>query len=811
MAAYPDLDWDELSDRLKEVFGWAAACELVSHDVGTRTLLIGILRSRPEQNPMDVLLRHFGIPRQQLFSTLRGGGGGYTIDPDISSPLKLAELPPLTGNAKQALRRASELRARSRVPELDIECLLGGLIDSSGTASRGLARLGWSASFDRIREHYLFWLSGRMVPYATALERDFPPPPARTSNAPEGSRSAPAAIRTETDYNLDHAAEDLRYLYPLDSSTWLLAALYIKANHNLLSAAVHACSSAPLKRLGSLQSRYGLDRLVVIRANVELVIRMLDILDNSEPDALASAGLAELAVDDFAVENLMHMVQYATHLISTQGMTLELHPVQNWASRVDELVQAMQSADGAVTSPEVDPVGVAPTEAATVSTRTLAARYTDDSAATTTLARGDSDVLGIAKDVDMLASVIASRQIQPPLALGIFGAWGSGKSFLMNQLQLKINDLARRSRNQESLFCSDIVHVDFNAWQYSDGHLWASLVNRVFEKLGDHLQCDARYLEALAAIERQDEEVRRAHERVDSARRAVEETQPESHRTVADLVHANPEVTAAATELANRLGLAEATTEITELERQVEEFDNLLGRLRLAWTASTPARRGSLFLGLSVAVLLVLLSVWLPSVGRAISILGAALTAGLTAAVNVIKPTNEVLRAARRVLRADDSDRASYEEAKRGLATAEEELSRLQREGPGGLYRFVQERYEAVDYREYLGMVPLIRADLKRLSEWALPPDGSPQIERIVVYIDDLDRCRAAQVVKILEAVNLLFSFPLFVVVIAVDSRWLLQSLRSELRGIFSGEGVVASSPQDYLEKIIRSRSGCGP
>ena len=45
-------------------------------------------------------------------------------------------------------------------------------------------------------------------------------------------------------------------------------------------------------------------------------------------------------------------------------------------------------------------------------------------------------------------------------------------------------------------------------------------------------------------------------------------------------------------------------------------------------------------------------------------------------------------------------------------------------------------------------------------------------LERIILYIDDLDRCPEERVVEVLEAVNLLMAFPLFIVIVGVDPRW---------------------------------------
>ena len=66
-----------------------------------------------------------------------------------------------------------------------------------------------------------------------------------------------------------------------------------------------------------------------------------------------------------------------------------------------------------------------------------------------------------------------------------------------------------------------------------------------------------------------------------------------------------------------------------------------------------------------------------------------------------------------------------------------------------------------------------------------------------MLYIDDLDRCSAKDVVKVLQAVNLLLTFKLFVVVIGVDGRWLEASLSSHYDRLLR-------SPVEYLEKIIQ-------
>jgi len=70
-------------------------------------------------------------------------------------------------------------------------------------------------------------------------------------------------------------------------------------------------------------------------------------------------------------------------------------------------------------------------------------------------------------------------------------------------------------------------------------------------------------------------------------------------------------------------------------------------------------------------------------------------------------------------------------------------------------------------------------------------------VERIVLFIDDLDRCPHDKVVEVLQAVHLLLAFKLFVVVVGVDSRWLERSLRAHYKNLLE-------EPASYLEKIFQ-------
>jgi predicted KAP-like P-loop ATPase len=78
--------------------------------------------------------------------------------------------------------------------------------------------------------------------------------------------------------------------------------------------------------------------------------------------------------------------------------------------------------------------------------------------------------------------------MQPPLSIGLFGEWGSGKSFFMQKMKERVRQIASAARKSQSGqkefgYYKNIVQVEFNAWHYVEGNLWASLVEHIFSNL----------------------------------------------------------------------------------------------------------------------------------------------------------------------------------------------------------------------------------------------------------------------------------------------------------------------------------------
>ncbi|HLP91642.1 MAG TPA: P-loop NTPase fold protein [Nostocaceae cyanobacterium] len=116
------------------------------------------------------------------------------------------------------------------------------------------------------------------------------------------------------------------------------------------------------------------------------------------------------------------------------------------------------------------------------------------------LAAGE-DKLNIKNEIYALAEVLMLRDLEPPLAVGILGGWGSGKSYAMNLIQRRINEIRSLDlnpiqtwgnpedfqKNQLSPYVGHIYQIRFDAWTYAKTDLWSSLMQTIFYEFNRQL------------------------------------------------------------------------------------------------------------------------------------------------------------------------------------------------------------------------------------------------------------------------------------------------------------------------------------
>lgn len=456
--------------------------------------------------------------------------------------------------------------------------------------------------------------------------------------------------------------------------------------------------------------------------------------------------------------------------------------------------------------------------------------------------QAQQEPLGAAEDARALADLMLLGAAEPPIAIGLFGPWGSGKSTLIEHLKSEIHRQTRAERavrqgsaprDEETRIVGNVVQLSFNAWTFADStNLWATLTSEIFDQLAAGGWTESTEVEG---EERESDPQTRA-----AAAALVSEVAARTAREVASLRVASVTVQEkdlaikAARDVLDRkqqekrasfgLAVADAARDLRggEALQGDEDLKQLVvwsfGR---RWRWALAAAVGFALLGWlawwrlpPLAPLFPALVPLLSGVGTAIALLWPA----ISTLTSVARHWSERKEAADRAIAQAAAD---VRERTVALTAAEQQRDRSQgfleayRMDQGGssaaapmkmLDYLLHESETVAAIRAQTGLLATVRRCFEQLqtvianARLRKEPDA---IERIILYIDDLDRCSTRQVSDILQAVHLLLSFDCFVVIVAADANWLKQSLQKEHPQLFR-RGTGQLTPADYLEKIFQ-------
>lgn len=486
-----------------------------------------------------------------------------------------------------------------------------------------------------------------------------------------------------------------------------------------------------------------------------------------------------------------------------------------------------------------------------------------------------TDYLDIRKDVTAFAKVIASSNFSPPLAIALFGQWGTGKSFFMEKLRDKIDSL---SKQNSDIYQSGIAQIHFNAWSYLDTNLFASFVSEVFEKLDEYITGNKKAdvhkrnieneLTSKLAIAKEHQSELRNKKLQDI--KTIRELRGKIIQAKTDLDLKTNEIKSntfkkAITEadkdfnVNDQLKVALSDVSITGLSLSDLNPKSTLDELKstksfvLQFLDFAKKDKLNLFILFVILILVIGLSfIAKPGFSYDIKIPQAVISllapvpliwSNIKSTIKFLSPIISKVTAIRDEYQNQidlvqskyrqieiaskieiDSKTIEIENLHTEILSLENDIDDInymlknnikQR----AIYSYINARSQSEDYQKHLGIVSVIRKDFETLSD--LFDKTKPEnenfrnqfknpLERIVLYIDDLDRCKEDRVIQVLEAVNLLMAFPLFVVVVGVDPRWvknaLLKQYHSQFNGVENGKeiGLEHINPSDYLEKIFQ-------
>ena len=366
------------------------------------------------------------------------------------------------------------------------------------------------------------------------------------------------------------------------------------------------------------------------------------------------------------------------------------------------------------------------------------------------------DLIGTNSDVWSIAELLAARQTQAPVSVALLGEWGSGKSSLILQVEAFVRELAAGARDKPAPFwLAGIRQVRFNAWHYSDDHLWTGLIERLLAALrAEKAAPDAT---SSAGLKEERDDLLRLQRELKEHLKAAKDAQ------------------VSAVQRNEHLGRALMVVAAFDAKRDKKQIADAVQAIRKGQTGvrwlfrSWTALLVPVLLGTAVAA-----PILVPALAGWVVTAAASVTAGVTSLTKAYswwkKRTHELTE--KLAKRAEDLDKALVDKT-----------DELKQTDPEFLLDKLADELSLPDrYQHFRGLTGYIHQDLSKFTEaleGVAAAGKRAKIERIVLYVDDLDRCVPERVVEVLHAVNLLMTFPIFAVVVAVDPPALFEALRS--------------------------------
>lgn len=523
-----------------------------------------------------------------------------------------------------------------------------------------------------------------------------------------------------------------------------------------------------------------------------------------------------------------------------------------------------------------------------------------------------NDLLDIENDVRSFALILASKDIKPPLAVSLFGAWGSGKSFFMEHLSKRVDELSinqgfleegetyleQSKIIEEDSFCKGIAQIKFNAWSYLDANLWAGLVSSIFEKLdeyistrskGDNEKIELRKhlsekLEILASEKKEvKHEITNLNKEKETLKSDLIELDDEKDKLISNIADKKlSEIIEVAISKSNLEGsVRNDLSKYGITENRIKELSpSELYTEAKSWTVflKNLIQFSPIYICFFLLAALALFFVWVDPyqiasnffnlIGREITAVIAIIGPWFAKGYNtfskykkIIEPItdfknkfNKDLEEAKfqyeqnkELLEINiENKRTKINQAESKIVEIDEQLDVLDYTlknfiAKKAFNNFIKRRINEKGYEEHLGLVSIIRKDFETLSnlfqETEIDTNAPKEIQkeqekrleehkkivdlfkedkvldRIILYIDDLDRCSDEKVLEVIQAVHLLMAFPLFNVVVGVDKRCvnnaliyknLLQYSKFTTLDKIEEVGIHVISPSEYLEKIFQ-------
>ena len=353
------------------------------------------------------------------------------------------------------------------------------------------------------------------------------------------------------------------------------------------------------------------------------------------------------------------------------------------------------------------------------------------------------DTLGVKNDAEALARFVLHPQTDPPLTIGIHGPWGKGKSSFMKLVE-------------------------------------DALVDKALDDLGERADPDlTRLLQDIVKIE---QELEHASEtqigRLRNQHRVKSAEYDERRKRLAEPNVLTVNFNAWQFEDAKQIwaGLASVISE--RLERALPWHQHLRMRFRYAWKE----RRSDLLLNVALPLLLgfvILLYLVFGGFDQ------------FKEALNNAEASDLVFRALLASLLPLGSLVFLIWFASKQILSVVQPLSQR-----------VLSYIQLPTYREQMGYQHRVMEDLRFVSSCLKRHQGRES--KVVVFIDDLDRCSEEKIMEVLQAITLILGDSKFFVFLGMDTEMIYRAVRAHYSSDQADDPVPSNLPEEYLHKIIQ-------
>lgn len=318
-----------------------------------------------------------------------------------------------------------------------------------------------------------------------------------------------------------------------------------------------------------------------------------------------------------------------------------------------------------------------------------------------------TDQLNYSRFADAFVTLIKNPDAKTPITIGVYGQWGSGKSFLMKKVkeglaksEHKVSWLKRQVEAFTSLFVKrtekpvDTIVIEFNAWVYSGSeHLWASLVTHLYKEIEKQIGL-----------------------------------RTQAYRFIKAVRHLFPKA----------LGIFLFYAIPGLIISLLTDFTNI----QTAWNAMNIAGQAA-----------------------SVSVVGGSLLATLPILWSALREFGDTL-----------------------FMSQAANLQKLA---------------SKPDFRDQIGIMADIKSEIGFISQ-LLESRNKNRQTRVVLFIDDLDRCEHRKAVEVLQAVMLLLAdrdgSP-FVVFLGIDARVIVRAIEENYGSVLVKAGI---NGYEYLDKIVQ-------